>query len=139
MLKKMIEKYVDWPMTAEEAESKVIEYNCAEAMLNAANDYYHLGLDSKAFKAIAPFGGGFYLEKTCGFVTGGLAAIGVLYATDDKPYANPQLIEMGQKWVQAFSDKFGDSECSIVKQGRICKYFAVEAAELFESLVGSPQ
>jgi len=137
MLRDAIEKYIDWPLTAEEIKNTVIKYNCAEAILSAANDYYGLGLDDKTIKAIAPFGGGFYLEKTCGFVSGGLAAIGVMFATDEIPYANPKVIEMAQKWVKAFEERFGDTECKVLKDQWFCRELGFEVADLFESVVGS--
>lgn len=136
MLVDVIKKYTDWP--TEKGATKM--YNCAEAMLNAANDYYGLGLDEKALKAIVPFGGGFFMENTCGLVTGGLAAIGVLLASGDHPYANAALIETTKKWVSAFEEKFGSCGCKALKEGREgCKELASDAAALFESVVGGPK
>lgn len=135
MLQDAILKYTDWPK--EKGATKM--YNCAEAMLNAANDYYSLGLDEKALRAIAPFGGGFFMENSCGLVTGGLATIGVMFASEDHPYANPKLIETTKHWVTAFEDKFGTCGCKELKEGREgCKELASDAAALFETVVGSP-
>ncbi|MPW27155.1 hypothetical protein GC105_15360 [Alkalibaculum sp. M08DMB] len=134
MLKDEIQKYVGhWP-AVDESEPYYI-YNCAEAMLLACNDYYRLNIDTSTKKAISVFGGGFFCGKTCGLLSGGLASIGVM-CTKDIPYANKEVIEKVQKWVKAFENEFGDTNCEIVAkddQDR-CKKLARRAAELFESI-----
>ena len=46
------------------------DYNCAETMLQAANEVYGLGLDERALHAASPFGGGMGRERACGALTG---------------------------------------------------------------------
>lgn len=45
-------------------------YNCAETMLNAANDYYNLNLSNQTLNMILPFGSG-RVQGVCGMLTGG--------------------------------------------------------------------
>ena len=135
MMREAVEKYLgDWPEP--DAEIWKIRYNCAEATLRAANECYALGLGPMTLKAIAPFGGGFYLERTCGIVSGGLAAIGVMFA-QDHPYASARVKEMAKKWVTAFEERFGSSVCEQVKQGRDCRELVRQAAELLDAVLVS--
>lgn len=50
-------------------------YNCAEALLHGANDYYNLGLGEHDMKLAAGFGAGMQTGNICGTV---LSAIGIL-------------------------------------------------------------
>ena len=40
------------------------DYNCAETILRAANEEYHLGLNEDSFRLVSGFGGG--MEKLWG-------------------------------------------------------------------------
>lgn len=97
------------------SQSHLYHYNCAEVLLNACNDYYNLGVDPKTLKAIAPFGGGMASEITCGILTGGTAALGLLFA-EDMPTTNNKLKEITNKWVLAFEDQFGNLDCKPLKE-----------------------
>lgn len=138
MLKNEAIKYI-------ESENKygdqkdLYHYNCAETLLNASNDYYKLDLDSKTFKLMVPFGGGFFLERTCGAFTGGVAAIGAMFA-EDKPTNNEILKEITKKWTQAFEKEFGSLDCKEIKpihrdEVKGCGSVMVRAAELLESVI----
>lgn len=54
--------------------NKIEEYytehdlNCAETILNAANDVYKLGLDKNALKMASGFGGGMGIDKEAGII-----------------------------------------------------------------------
>ena len=114
-------------------------YNCAETLLYSSNDYFELGLDSKTLKMIVPFGGGFYSESTCGALTGGVAAIGAIFA-EDKPTNNEKLKEVTKKWVEVFEKEFGSLDCKDIKpihrdEVKGCEPVMVRAAELLESVI----
>lgn len=138
MLKDEATKYI-------ESENKygdkkaLYHYNCAETLLNSCNDYYKLGLDEKMLKIMVPFGGGFYSERTCGAFTGGVAALGAMFA-EDKPSSNVKLKEMTKKWVEVFEKEFGSLECKDIKpihrdEVKGCGPVMERAAELFESII----
>ncbi len=54
-------------------------YNCAETILRMSNEEFHLDLDESVLKIMAGFGGGMYQESTCGVVTGGIAALSLIF------------------------------------------------------------
>ena len=120
-------------------KKELYHYNCAETLLNASNDYYKLGVDPKFLKAIVPFGGGFYSERTCGALTGGIAALGLLFA-EEKPTSNEKLKEITKKWVEAFENEFGSLDCKEIKlvhrdEVKGCGPVMVRAAELLEEVI----
>ena len=51
------------------------DYNCAEAIIRAANDEYALGINEAGLKAFGGFGGGMQCGSICGAVCGGIGAI----------------------------------------------------------------
>lgn len=120
-------------------ESYLYHYNCAEVLLNACSDYYNLGVDTKTLKAIAPFGGGMASERTCGILTGGIAALGLMFA-EEKPTTNAKLKEITNRWVIAFDEEFGNINCKELKEVHRhpesgCKTFMLEASDLLESII----
>lgn len=120
-------------------DKALYHYNCAETLLNSSNDYYNLGLNSKFLKAIVPFGGGFYSERSCGAFTGALPVIGLLFA-EDRPTTNDKLKEVTKKWVEIFEKEFGSLECRDIKAShrdevKGCGPVMLRTAELFEELV----
>lgn len=57
-------------------------YNCAESILLAVNEYYHLNLKKDDYEFLTAFGGGLGCERICGALTGGIAALGKLFKVD---------------------------------------------------------
>lgn len=138
MLQDIVKEYIDSEKTYGE-ERTLHHYNCAETLLNSCNDYYKLGLDPKAKKMAVPFGGGLYKEKTCGVLTGGLMAIGVLFA-EDKPTDQATMKAVTREFVERFEQFFGSTDCAAIKeshrhpQGKCAPVMMAGAALLEEIL-----
>ena len=90
-------------------------FNCAETMLNAANEHYGLGLDGKALRVACGFGGGLGRERACGALTGGLMALGCLFSTD-RSHRDPDMNRIRDEFVAAFERHFGSTECVDIKK-----------------------
>lgn len=138
MLKEQAKKYIESELQYG-AQRELYHYNCAEVLLNSCNDYYKLGLDDKTQRAIVPFGGGLYSEKTCGMLTGGIAVLGVMF-TEEKPTSNAKLKEITQKWVKTFEEEFGDTNCKAIKEAKRdkekgCALLIEGAAQIFENTI----
>ena len=56
-----------------------LDLNCAEKILYAANEAYGLGLDPRALRLAAGFGGGLGCGLTCGALSGGAMALSCLF------------------------------------------------------------
>ena len=114
----MLQERAEWYIKNEEAygDDRVLHhYNCAETILNSCDDCYGLGLDLHTRKIALPFGGGFYKERACGVLTGGLMAIGLLLG-EDKPTENQAMKEAARAWVEVFEAHFGSTECAAIKE-----------------------
>ncbi len=115
------------------------DYNCAEAMLRAANEAYDLGLSEQALRAASPFGGGMGREGVCGALTGALMALGVLRCSG-KQHQDPRLGELRDELVRRFEERFGSTECRCLKAThrdpvRGCSPITEGAAEILETVL----
>jgi C_GCAxxG_C_C family probable redox protein len=91
------------------------DMNCAESLIYAANDEYHLGLDETGLKTMAGFGGGMGVETTCGALSGAIAAISVRF-TKTKAHDNPEVREICKAFLENFLDKRGSIICGPLKE-----------------------
>lgn len=120
-------------------ERPLYHYNCAEALLMAANEKYNLGLDDRIIKAACPFGGGMQSERTCGALTGALNVLGIMLV-EDRPSTNAKMKEKTKELIEEFIEKFGSIDCASIKkihrtEAEGCLRVKMGAAELFESVV----
>lgn len=121
-------------------DKNLYHYNCAEVLLNACNDYYNLKVSKDMLKAVIPFGGGMYLESTCGILTGSLVALGLIFA-EDKPSNNEKVKKITSEWLGIFEYKFGNINCKELKAshsdpGFGCRPLILEASDLLEQVIG---
>lgn len=139
MLHNHVKKYTDYELQYAQ-QRHLYHYNCAQAMLHGANDYYQLELDPKTMKMIVPFGGGMCTGSTCGMLTGGTAVIGVLFA-EEMPTDNLKMKEVTQYWIEQFAKEFGDENCSFIKENRPkeeeenCRNLILKAADVLEGVI----
>lgn len=54
-------------------------YNCAESVLRAANEYYDLKIEDRDMILMAGFGAGMQVGNTCGAVLGAIGALSMMY------------------------------------------------------------
>ena len=90
-------------------------YNCAETIVRAANDEYHLGLTEEAIRMCGGFGGGMGCGKACGALCGGVCAISAALV-EDRAHATPELRAKTTKLVAAFRRILGDTQCKNLMQ-----------------------
>lgn len=138
MLRDKVRKYIEHELQYGD-QRELYHYNCAQAILHGANDYYNLRLDKRALNMITPFGGGMQTENTCGMLTGGIAAIGVLFA-EDMPTSHDKLKEVTRYWIKQFESEFQDTNCSVIKGINLknnegCANLILEAADILEEVI----
>ena len=138
MLRNKVRNYIEYELQ-HPYQRELYHYNCAEAILRGANDYYGLGLNQKALKMIAPFGGGMNTGNTCGILTGGLAVIGVLFA-EDMPSKKSKLKEVTHHWITAFENEFKNTNCKLIKEfnqigNEGCANLILKGADILEGIV----
>ena len=91
------------------------DYNCAETLLHACNDYYQLGLNDEEMKLVSGFGGGMFVGSTCGALVGCVSALSKkvieVKAHDELPTFRPAI----QKCVLNFKKELGGINCVDIK------------------------
>ena len=138
MLRNQVKKRTDHELQYGD-QRELYHYNCAQAILYGANDYYNLNLDSKALKLITAFGAGMCTGNTCGMLSGGVAVIGLLFA-EDMPTRNLKMKEVTGYWIEQFEQEFQNINCSHikainVKENEGCRNLILRAADLLERII----
>lgn len=115
------------------------DLNCAESILYAANEEYGLGLEKNALLTMAAFGGGMGVEEACGAMTGGLAALGILFVKESA-HESDRIKRLSKELITCFRDKLGTDNCKELKDKyrhdtNKCEYIVVCAAEALEEIV----
>lgn len=90
------------------------DFNCAEAVLHAANDEYALNIAPEAFRLVGGFGGGMGCGHVCGALSGGIAAIGQKFITE-KAHSTSELKAICVQFVQDFNTVLGSENCEELK------------------------
>ncbi len=119
------------------------ELNCAESLLNAANDIYDLDIEKNGLRIMAAFGGGMGIESVCGAITGALAALSVMFC-ENKAHESPELKELCRGYFAEFEEKYHSNICSQLKEkyrteDEKCLKVIEIAAELLEKVVKEEQ
>ena len=55
------------------------QFNCAETILLSASEEYGLNIDESTVKIMSGFSGGMFEEDVCGAVSGGIAALSLIF------------------------------------------------------------
>ena len=131
MLKDLANKYY----------SKEYDFNCAEAVLYACDEYYNLNLDKKTFKTMAGFGGGVAVESICGAISGGVAVIGILFV-DQKSHESDKIKSLTYNFVKDVEDELGTSNCKELKDKYRddvlrCEIVVQKIAQILEDTIDS--
>ena len=130
MLKQLAEKYY--------IDEK---YNCAESLLMAANEYYHLGLSSKDAALVSGFGAGMGCGDTCGALCGALAAYGKL-CVEGKAHQTPGFSKNCGDLVLKFKDQLGSTLCAELTplyktEKNRCLAAVLKAADVLEAHIAA--
>lgn len=96
-------------------------YNCAETILHAANDYYNLGLHDRDMILVAGFGAGMQTGNTCGTLLSAISILSMKYV-EAKAHESADIREVSTLLTRKFKEKFGSTLCKEIKP----KFFAPE-------------
>lgn len=114
-------------------------YNCAECILNGANEVYHLALSQEACKVAAAFGGGMGTGRVCGAVVSALMVIG-LKNTASVARTSPEVRAMAIAYQEAFEARMGSVDCQVLKEtyykeSTQCEHVILKAAALLDEFI----
>ncbi len=112
-------------------------YNCAESVLLAASDTYHLNLKPEDIRLVSGFGAGMGCGETCGALCGAVAALGALLVKTNA-HQTPDFMKKSGALVQAFEQEMGTLLCREIKEKNFrpdvrCVETVEQAADLFAS------
>jgi len=115
------------------------DLNCAEKILRGANQSYNLGLDLKAFKLAAGFGGGMGIGSVCGAVTASIMVLGELFVKE-KAHEGTKIKELTQEFIGRYQTEMGDYLCDPLKakyrtEELKCHVILLKAAEILDEIV----
>ncbi len=114
-------------------------FNCAESIIRAGNEYYNLGLDDKALKMTAAFGGGMQVGDVCGALTGSACVVSSKYV-ENNAHASSDIHPVMVQLVRAFQNKFSSRVCREIKPKFFskdvhCQNTVTLAAEVLENVL----
>ncbi len=117
-------------------------YNCAEAIIHAANQYYSLGLHEEDMKMLSGFGSGMYVGSSCGALIASNAVLSKLIVTD-RAHAHLDLLRLASGLLfRNFKAGLSHSDCAMIKPKHYSKDFkCLEtvslAAEVLENTIST--
>lgn len=89
-------------------------YNCAETMLRAANDYYELGLHDRDMILVGAYGAGIQTGNTCGAVLSAAAVLSMKYV-EAKAHESEDIKPVTTILMKKFKEKYGSTLCKDIK------------------------
>jgi C_GCAxxG_C_C family probable redox protein len=89
-------------------------YNCAEAIIHAANDYYQLGLHEKDMIMVAGFGAGMQVGNTCGAIISSISVLSLLFV-EKRAHESKDITVTSAKLMRRFKEKYNSTLCKDIK------------------------
>ena len=89
-------------------------YNCAETILRAANEYYGLELHDKDMIMVGAYGAGIQAGNTCGAILSAAAVLSLKYV-EAKAHESDDIRPVVQKLLRKFNEKYESTLCKDIK------------------------
>lgn len=89
-------------------------YNCAETIIRAGNDYYNLGLHDKDMIMMGVYGAGIQTGNTCGAILAAAAILSMKYV-EAKAHESSKIKPVTQQLMRKVNAKYGSSLCKDIK------------------------
>ena len=91
------------------------DYNCAESVVLAANEYYGLNIDPRDVHLVSGFGAGMQCGDLCGGLAGAVAIIAMKYVENRAHEDRPGLRNKVTKLIRSFEAAAGSRLCKDIK------------------------
>lgn len=114
-------------------------YNCAESIIRAGNDYYELGLHDNDMKMLAAYGAGIQCGNTCGAVLAGASILSMKYV-ERCAHESADIHEVTVNMIRKFKEKYGSTLCKDIKPQSFnpeyrCKNTIYNACDIIEEVI----
>lgn len=116
------------------------DYNCAESIVKAANEYYSLDINDKDIHLISGFGGGMQCGDVCGGLLGAISIIAMKYVENRAHEDRPGLRNKVTTLIRNFEKETGSRLCKDIKpryfsEETKCQKTIMMAAEVLENTI----
>ena len=114
-------------------------YNCAESLLRAANDYYELALHDRDMIMVGAYGAGIQCGNTCGAVLAAAAVLSMKYV-EAKAHESTDIKPVTTELIRKFNMKYGSTLCKDIKPQSFkpeyrCKMTVEAACDILEETI----
>ncbi|MCR5589945.1 MAG: C-GCAxxG-C-C family protein [Lachnospiraceae bacterium] len=114
-------------------------YNCAETIIRAGNEYYGLGLHDRDMIAFGGFGAGIQTGNTCGAILSAVSILSMKYV-EQKAHESADIKPVTAMLIQEFNRKYGSVLCKDIKpqsfQPQVrCKATIEAACDIIENVI----
>ncbi len=89
-------------------------YNCAETIIRAANEYYGLDLHDRDMIMVAGFGGGIQSGSVCGAVLSAVSVLSMKYV-EKYAHTSEDIHPVTMMLLRKFKEKYGSTLCRDIK------------------------
>ena len=89
-------------------------YNCAETILRAGNEYYDLGLHDRDMIMVGAYGAGIQCGNTCGAILSAAAILSMKYV-EAKAHESADIRKVGTNLIRKFNMRYGSTLCKDIK------------------------
>ncbi|MCR4657721.1 MAG: C-GCAxxG-C-C family protein [Lachnospiraceae bacterium] len=89
-------------------------YNCAETLIRAANEYYGLDLHDRDMIMVGGYGAGIQCGNTCGAVLSAVAVLSMKYI-EKRAHESKDIKPVTRKLIREFNKKYGSVLCKDIK------------------------
>ena len=116
-----------------------MNYNCAETMIRAGNEYYDLGLHDRDMIAFGGFGAGIQTGNTCGAILSAVAILSMKYV-EKKAHESKDIKPVTQALIREFNKRYGSVLCKDIKPQSFapdirCKATIETACDILEQVI----
>lgn len=118
-------------------------YNCAESILRAGNEYYELGLHDRDMILVGGFGGGIQSGNTCGAILAAVSVLSMKYV-EAKAHESQNINPVVNMLLDKFKEKYGSILCCDIKPQSFkpecrCQATLEAACEILEEVLAQYQ
>ncbi len=91
-----------------------MNYNCAETIIRAGNEYYDLGLHDRDMIAFGGFGGGVQTGNACGAVLAAVSVLSMKYI-EKNAHESKDIKPVTTALIREFDNRYGSILCKDIK------------------------
>ena len=118
-----------------------MNYNCAETIIRAGNEYYDLGLHDRDMIAFGGFGGGIQTGNTCGAILSAVSVLSMKYI-EKIAHDSGDIKPVTTALIREFENRYGSILCKDIKPQSFkpdvrCMATVETACDILEQVINS--